>query len=288
VEKSKVYFRADGNATIGLGHVIRCLAIADMISDDFDCYFLIRSPEMYIQEQILKICKSIIVLNPDEIKKEAELISEKYLSADDIIVLDGYSFETNYQKTIKESKASLVCVDDIHDYHFFADAIINHAGGLSTQLYSAEPYTKYYLGLEYTMLRKEFLSTTQSTSDPDTINNNVFICLGGADPNNDTTYVLDNCFRVQPESSYYLVLGGSYIHRSKLDIFLRDKNVDLTILQNLSAREMSTYMRKCKSAITSPSTISYEYLSIGGFLYLHQIAENQNDIYKYFIIIPNY
>ena len=32
----KIYFRADASATIGYGHFIRTLALADMLKDDFD------------------------------------------------------------------------------------------------------------------------------------------------------------------------------------------------------------------------------------------------------------
>ena len=31
----KIYFRADASATIGYGHFIRTLALADMLKDDF-------------------------------------------------------------------------------------------------------------------------------------------------------------------------------------------------------------------------------------------------------------
>ena len=41
--KQRVYFRADGHAKMGLGHVIRSLALAEMLKEDFDCYFIIRS-----------------------------------------------------------------------------------------------------------------------------------------------------------------------------------------------------------------------------------------------------
>jgi RimJ/RimL family protein N-acetyltransferase len=41
-------------------------------------------------------------------------------------------------------------------------------------------------------------------------------------------------------------------------------------------------MKKCGQAITPPSTVSYEYLSVGGILYLKVIADNQKDIFHFF------
>ena len=58
----RIYFRADGNAQIGLGHVIRSLALAEILKDEFACHFIIRKPLQTLKEEILKVCKSIIIL----------------------------------------------------------------------------------------------------------------------------------------------------------------------------------------------------------------------------------
>ena len=38
----KILFRADGNEEIGYGHVIRSLALADMLKENFECIFVTR------------------------------------------------------------------------------------------------------------------------------------------------------------------------------------------------------------------------------------------------------
>jgi hypothetical protein len=42
-------------------------------------------------------------------------------------------------------------------------------------------------------------------------------------------------------------------------------------------------VEKCSKAITSASTIAYEYAAVGGELYLVQTADNQQHVYSYFI-----
>ena len=37
--KGLVKVRADGSAEIGLGHLVRCIALAEMLQDDFDIEF---------------------------------------------------------------------------------------------------------------------------------------------------------------------------------------------------------------------------------------------------------
>jgi UDP-2,4-diacetamido-2,4,6-trideoxy-beta-L-altropyranose hydrolase len=280
--KRKVFFRADGNAKIGLGHVFRSLALAEMLKEDFDCYFIIRNPLEILRTQILDICQGIIELptTNDDIL-EARRIVANYFRIDDIVVLDGYHFVTEYQKIIKNKGCKIVCIDDIHSYHFIADAVINHAGGLLPKDYSAEPYTQFYLGLQYALLRRPFREATLERESK-TPNNNIFICLGGADPKNDTIKVLEYCAKVGTFDRCFLVLGGAYLHQETLEEYLLTTTLDTTLLSNLSAEEMVKYMKKCSFAITPPSTISYEYSSVGGILFLKTIANNQVDIHRFF------
>ena len=282
-DKTKVYFRADGNSKIGLGHVIRSLALADMLKNHFDCHFIIKNPLPNIKQQVAETCKSIIEIQPfSDYEEEAQEISKTILNGDEIVVLDGYHFNTAYQRTIKNKGCKLVCIDDIHAYHFVADIVINHAGGLKKSDYSTEPYTMIFLGLKYALLRRpfrEFAKNRTSLSEE----TNTFICLGGADPNNNTLEVLKLCCDKAGTGKYFLVIGEAFLYKDSIEEYLNHFQMDIEVLSNLSALEMISYMKKCKRAITSPSTIAYEYLSVGGELYLKTIAENQININNYFL-----
>lgn len=280
----KVIFRADGHSKMGLGHVFRSLAFADILKSNFDCIFAIKAPSPSLVYQIKSICNSIWIL-PEELDNEldeVEYMIEKYHIGEEIFILDGYHFRTDYQSRLKEKNCMVICVDDIYDYHFVADAIINHAGGLSPGCYSAEKYTKIYLGLKFALLRKEFREAAKNRvcSRKEKA---MFICLGGADPKNDTLEVLKKCEQNGLIDKYYVIIGSAYEYKAELVKFIHTLDKEVILLSNIGPAEMVFYMKKCAWAITSPSTISYEYLSVGGELYLKVIADNQINIFRYFI-----
>ncbi len=277
----KVYFRADGNAKMGLGHIFRSLALAEMIQRDFECHFITRNQIPSINKEILSTCDGLRIVNSsiNNFKEAANLATD--LQPNSIIVLDGYHFDTTYQKTFKEKGFKIVCIDDIYNCQFIADAIINHAGGITPQHYKTLNDTNFYLGLSYALLRKPFRDVAKNRKSEKP--NHLFICLGGADPKNNTLAVLKNIADAEEENICYLILGSAYKHKTELDNFLKTTNLSIEVLQSLSSEKMVYYMNQCARAITPPSTVAYEYLSTGGTLYLKTIADNQKDIYKYFI-----
>lgn len=281
--KPIVYFRADGHAKMGLGHVFRSLALAEMLRDHFSCHFMIREPLPSLHTQILEICETITELPATkDHDQEAQYLCDTMLRGNEIVVLDGYHFRTDYQKTIRKKGCTVVCIDDIHAYHFVVDVIINHATGIMESDYDAESYTRFYLGLKYALLRKPFREAARNRDFKDR-EAAILICMGGADPHNDTLEVLKKCATLDESFKYYVVTGPAYQYEEKLRHFIESINLEIKWLFDISAEEMLYYMRKCPVAILPPSTVAYEYLSVGGVLYLRVTADNQLRINDSFI-----
>ena len=274
--KPKVYIRADGNTEIGLGHVIRSLALASMLKNDFDCLFATRFLTPYIKKEAEFSCVEIIKLS-----EEGDGHFESFLSlltGTEIVVLDNYFYSTEYQRLIKDKGCKLVYIDDIHDKHFVADIVINHAGGVNRGLYSSASYTALYTGTEYALLRPAFMTRKKTQG------NSIFIAMGGADKKNDTLKILELLNKINISKTCFVVIGDAYLHKTQLHEFCDRTKLDVRILKNLTAEDLSEIMCQCQYAICPPSTTSYEYLSLrGGELYVKVIADNQKDLYKFFV-----
>lgn len=281
--KSKVLFRADGNSRIGLGHVYRSLALAEIISVHFDFTFAIREPLPGISTLIKNAQGDVIPLR-EGVGYDEEAKGLVHLVKDfEIVVLDGYSFTTDYQRILRQSGSTLICIDDIHNYFFVADAIINHAGGTTPQWYKAEPYTRFFLGTRYCLVRKIFREVAKNRPASTGREDAVFISIGGADTDNHTLRILQRCESLMGQTVYHVVTGEAYRHADTLQQYIDGTKLTIQWHSNLSAEQMLELMKKCRSAVCAPSGVAYEYLCVGGELYLHQTADNQTDLKKYLL-----
>jgi UDP-2,4-diacetamido-2,4,6-trideoxy-beta-L-altropyranose hydrolase len=273
----KILFRADGSTEIGLGHVIRSLALAEMLKDDFYIVFAIQEPSELLQQQIIAVCSEIIVLprtdNRDNLLKELE----SFLQGDEVVVLDGYKFETDYQKTIKNKGCKLVCIDDIHAYHLVADIVINH--GIDTNaVYSRESCTKLLLGTDYCLLRQPFLQPRESDFIPNK-ENNIFLCFGGSDITNLTCAYLERLVKIEGLGIIHVVVGSAFQHEMALLQLLDQKNdSNIQVHRNVSSQELVRIIQNCNVAIVPGSTIAIECASIGIPILCGYYADNQHDI----------
>jgi len=246
--KRKIYFRADAGPEIGYGHYIRSLALADMLKQDFDCTMFTQMPTDYQLRECESVC-SIVALPDDDSKFDKFL---EYLNGDEIVVLDNYFFTTDYQRAIKAKGCKLVCIDDMHDKHFVADAIINSAPDIDSANYDKEQYTRLYHGLEYILLRKEFMKAMHAVSGERS--NSVFVCFGGSDEY-DFTQKACRILLEHTDHAINVVVGGHYAHSKELQA-LDGKRTH--IYSNLNATEMVQLMREAYFAIVPLSTTFLE------------------------------
>ena len=198
----RIVFRADASESIGYGHFIRTLALADMLKENFDCSFATVNPTIYQQNEITKVCSCISLSIDSHFKTFMEL-----LTGEEIVVLDNYFFDTEYQRHIKEKGCLLVCIDDAHNKHYVADVVINH-GLHDILLFSVEPYTKLCLGFKWALLRQPFLEEYDRKEylfDERLLR--VVVCFGGSDFNNFTEKIVSVLDTIPSVSEIVAIVG---------------------------------------------------------------------------------
>jgi len=270
----KIYFRTDGNNKIGHGHVIRCTALVDMLRNDFNCTFLIYKPSEFLITEIQNAGADYIeITETQDYISEAKEIAAKYIKGTDIVVLDGYNFETEYQKIIKNTGCKLVCIDDIHQYHFVADAVINHGGENCENKYSITENTKLFLGFDYLMVRKQFYENRLQKQFEGKIKS-VLLSFGGSQ-----TYDLQEKF-VKAVLKLHEIEIINLITSSKSKISHILQNDRLNIYENLKVEELIQIANDSDIIICAASTFALEMCILNKPMICGYFVENQNNIYN--------
>ncbi len=255
--KPKIILRADGGAKIGMGHFIRTLALAEMLKDGYHCIYATKNPSAYQKEEIERICHDIIELPENEDHYQVFL---SYLNGDEIVILDNYYFDTDYQIKIKKKGCKLVCIDDMHDKHYVADLVINHTP-IDPSLFSSAIYTRLKLGFDYVLLRKHFLRDGPSKRGHDF--KHVLLGFGGADLNNLTNRILIDLLKIDIIERVDILVGNAFNNLDELykNVASSSGLTKISIHKDLDAKSLVEIINNVDFAIVPASTILLEIIS---------------------------
>ena len=266
MNKHKIYFRVDAGTSIGYGHFVRSLALADMLKEDFDCTFFTQSPSDYQKYEVENICN--LVALPSDDNKFDEFLS--YLNGDEIVVLDNYFYTSEYQKQIKDKGCKLVCIDDIHNRYFYADVIINHCIN-DCSFYDAGSETAFFLGSKWALLRKPFLQKINGTHTAD----HWVIIFGGSDPFNLSLPYTQFIKNVVPNVHLTVVVGDGYKCIDEL------KEIEgVTVLNKLTAEQIKDTFTSAAHVVCSASSVCYEAMACGCIVHAGYYIDNQVEFYQ--------
>ena len=271
MKKSQLYFRVDGNEQIGLGHLIRSIALAQMLQNDYQAVFVCKEIPEAISNQ-LKDYGYILSI----IENESGFL--EVLNENDIVVLDHYGLDSDYQEIIKKKGCKLVCIDDLHDKLFFADLIINHSPGINSFDYKAQIYTQFALGLEYVLLRPVFLKAAKEDRMQKAIDT-VFVCFGGSDSQNITQLTVDILKADTRFQKIIIVTGAAYSALPELQIsVMGDERFSLQ--HAVDADTICSLIQQAGLAIVPASGILQEVLAVGCNVISGMYIANQENIFK--------
>jgi UDP-2,4-diacetamido-2,4,6-trideoxy-beta-L-altropyranose hydrolase len=270
--KTTVIFRANGNPAIGYGHFIRTIALAGLIKDEFRCVYATHDPTDYQRKQIKDNCHAFINLGQGDIN-DLEIL--EYLKGDEIVVIDDYNATREFQVKIRNRGCKLIYIDDHNDKHYVSDGLINNIPGFEAASFSKEVHTKLYLGIDYALLREEFMEPAlrEIHKSPKTI----FVCFGGSDPLRITERML-HFFSNLDGYKLRVVIGDGFEKKGPLYAF-----TNATIFQNISAADVAGLMATSEICIITASSLLNEACSVNTKILVGYMAENQKAPYSYFV-----
>jgi|SRR5580658_1806784 UDP-2,4-diacetamido-2,4,6-trideoxy-beta-L-altropyranose hydrolase len=198
-----VAFRADASLRLGMGHVMRCLTLADELRrQGAACLFLCEEQPGDMTTEIGARGYPVHVLHAG-----AELASV------DVMVVDHYSIGEAWETAVRSCCRYVVVLDDLADRNHNCDLLIDQNLGRTESHYLplVPPGCRILTGSDYAMLRAEFAGMRDYSlrrREPASLRR-VFIFMGGVDRSNITGKVLGALRQgdLPPGASITVVLG---------------------------------------------------------------------------------
>ncbi|GIM61843.1 hypothetical protein CAPN008_18930 [Capnocytophaga canis] len=272
----KIIFRADGNSNIGLGHLFRLFALVEIYKDVYDYVFITK--ESSSLNVFPSKCNLRLIPESIDIQSESNWLFEQYSPEEYIVIADGYHFDSNYQKTIKDKNYFLMYIDDLATEYMYADIVINHSPFIKEKDFKSEAYTRFALGTDYAMLRSSFLEIAKEDREIKTIET-AFVCFGGADFYDLTYKAVRALLCFEQFKRINVVLGGAYKHTKILE--LQDDRLEM--YRNLGEMELLNLMISSNFAIAPTSTIFFELCCVKMPILGGYYVDNQKKLSEFFM-----
>lgn len=269
-----IFIRADANAVIATGHIMRCMVIAAWLVKLGEQVTFLVADEFSV-DMLDENGFSYIVLDTDWRTMESELpvlrkIIQNFESS--ILFVDSYQVTEAYFKELS-TITKVIYLDDRNAFRCDVFGLINYSHYYHDFKYEetyADSGVRLWLGCGFIPLRDEFCHMEEK--DIHDAVQNIMITTGGTDNFNVSEQILKTMAVRFADIKFHLVIGRFYKNRDKLrELASGMKNVIL--YENIS--KMSTLMKNCDVAISSGGTTLYELCACGVPTICFSMADNQ-------------
>ena len=180
VDRKVAVLRADASGLIGVGHVMRSLALGEALLDaGFDVVLASIDLPAGMREEARKCGITVVDLQCDAFGSDDALATLSLNGA--VLVIDGYKFERKFFGELENRATNFVVIDDNVETNAVAPSVvINQNPHATTEMYahlSGNP--KLLLGLQYALLRREVREATKKSIN--LVAGKVFVAMGGSD-----------------------------------------------------------------------------------------------------------
>jgi len=223
VTERALLVRADASVAIGMGHAMRCLSLVQAYAERSagGATFLMSRPPIRFSSRAAETGADVrsLAAAPGSDDDVQETLAVARAVGATWIVLDGYAFDGDFQAAIVGRGPRVLALDDHgHASRISADLLLNANPGADEALYhDRHPATRLLLGARFAMLRAEFRRWQALRHAVPPRARRIVVTLGGSDPDNVSTRVLNGLATVPGPLEVLLIVGEANPHRATLD-----------------------------------------------------------------------
>jgi len=297
-----VVIRVDASIKIGSGHVMRCISLAQNLKKNFiTVEFLCRETKGHLISYITNMGFTTHVLNLKPLSKNNDINNSSLHHRDwlettqkqdaqdckkilknmqvDWLIVDHYSIDKTWQSEVMNFCKKLMVIDDLADREHMCDVLLDYSynGNLKRYNTLVPKYCKLLLGLNFCLLRSEFLQWRKYSQDnhKDGRLRKILITMGGYDKANITGKILENVnlLNLPVGVSLTVVMGSFSPHIHSIRKQVENTEYDVAIKENVS--NMAELISNSDLVISAAGSTIWEICCLGVPSILVIAADNQ-------------
>lgn len=230
-------FRADATARIGLGHLVRCAALADALTSlGWQCAFAVSQDSATAASATLAPHWPIYRL-PDA-DAEVETLRARLPEGCALLVVDHYGRDAGFERACRGWAEQILVIDDLADRPHDADILIDQTPGRTADAYARLVPTSCRLstGIDFALLRPQFARLRPAAlarRARDETPRRLLVSLGGADADDLTSRVIAAA-RSLP-LAIDIVMGAAAPHLAAVERRAREAGDHVTVHTKVAA-----------------------------------------------------
>ena len=265
-------FRCDGSSEIGIGHVVRCRALAAAFRrQDWTTTFAMTeaSAALFPEDNAV-----IVPSGTTGAAAVRALMRERGAAC---LVVDHYGLDEAFERQAAEPGDVIVAIDDLADRPHHCHLLVDTNPARTAADYAPRVPTgaKLLLGARFALLRSEFADLRRASAFPLAQPEHLVIALGGADPSHMSRRALDNVPTLNAAGlKVTLIVGQATPHRDEL--VARAGAVGAEIFVN--PPNAVALMASADIAICGAGTTCLEFACLGVPTVALVLADNQRAV----------
>ena len=281
-----VLIRADASVSIGSGHVMRCLALADGLRKaGARVAFACRQAPGDLCDFIAAEGYTVHHLSVGEDRGsdtdwEVDAARTIAVIGDDVpldwLIVDHYALDRRWESTMRPHAKAIMAIDDLADRAHDCDILLdqNYYKGLDTRYDNLTPEScKKLLGPRFALLRPEFSNARPREPRDTPIVRRILVFLSSADPFNVASRVLDALDTVvSPSVEVDIVVGVASPHVDVLAAYCSSRPGRRLHVQT---SRMAELLAATDMAIGGGGATSWERACLGVPSLVIGLADNQ-------------
>jgi len=276
----RVIFRADASRTLGAGHVMRCLTLADELAGrGARCHFLCQETDGHLGALILARGHGLEWIPPlagwrADAAASQSVLDRMGVGRVDWLVVDHYQLDREWEQAMAPRAARLLVLDDManrpHHCQLLVDQNLQPPGRYAPWV---APECTCLLGPDYALLRPGFRRHRPvAPRRPERVTR-LLVFFGGGDESNETGKVLEALSGLPVAVD--VVIGGAHAHRDALAA----RCAGLPGCQvHFQVDDMAALMARADLALGATGVSTWERACLGLPAVVVSVADNQHPI----------